>query len=543
MSGSLVFVVVREERTDMSKIRSAHAGPSTISRRTALKLAGGAGAAAFLNPYWLRNAVAQEGQPGGSITVVTEADWVDMDPHLNGLFAARQASQFAYESLTQFDDNLNPIPALAESWESNEDSTVFTFKLRQGVTWHDGSPFTAEDVTYSFDRVLNPDNGAAGRSTVAIIESIEIVDPATVRFNLSVPKLFFPAVLANLSATAIIKSGSADAGDLKQTVNGTGPFTVEEIKSGDYIRFKKNPNYWNQPLPYVDELILKLMVEEDTRVAWIRSGQADYIDLYAEAAARLEGQEGVSVIQSQKAYMMGIRLNCAEGTPLSDGRVRKALDMAMDRQDMIEKARFGAAELTGFIPAGYGDWSISQDQMPAWYAARDVEGAKALMAEAQVTELSFGIKCSRPEQVAMALVAQENWKELGVNAEVVQMEYGAYFADVVDRNFEAIVVGNTFNPDPTDYLYPWFHSEGSQNSFNYSNPELDAKLEEARGTTDDTALKQLHIEIQQMLWEDGAPYVYAYNAFNLEGLRDRLKGYVPSYTAKRWALVKSWVEE
>ena len=101
--------------------------------------------------------------------------------------------------------------------------------------------------------------------------------------------------------------------------------------------------------------------------------------------------------------------------------------MAMDRQDMIEKARFGAAELTGFIPAGYGDWAISEDQMPAWYTARDVEGAKALMAEANVTELSFGIKCSRPEQVAMALVAQENWKELGVNAEVVQMEYGAYF--------------------------------------------------------------------------------------------------------------------
>ena len=527
----------------MSKFRSAHTETPSLSRRTVLKLAGGAGAAAFLSPSLLRRVAAQEPTPGGSITVVTEADWVDLDPHLNGLFAARQASQFAYESLTQFDDNLNPVPALAESWESNEESTVFTFKLRQEVTWHDGSPFTAEDVTYSFDRVLNPDNGAAGRSTVAIIDTIEIVDPTTVRFNLSAPKLFFPAVLANLSATAIIKNGSADGGDLKQTVNGTGPFTVSEMKSGDYIRFTKNPNYWNQPFPYVDEIIFKLMVEEDTRVAWIRSGQADYIDLYAEAAARLEGQDGVSVIQSQKAYMMGIRLQCKEGAPFADGRVRKALDMAMDRQDMIEKARFGAAELTGFIPTGYGTWAISEDLMPAWYHQRDVEGAKALLAEAGVSGLKFGIKCSRPEHVAMALVAQENWKELGLEPEVLQMEYGAYFADNTAREFEAIVVGNTFNPDPTDYLYPWFHTDGSQNAFTYSNADVDAKLDEARATTDEAALKQLHIEIQQLLWENGAPYLYAYNALNLEGIRDRLQGYVPSYTAKRWALVKSWVQE
>jgi peptide/nickel transport system substrate-binding protein len=329
---------------------------------------------------------------------------------------------------------------------------------------------------------------------------------------------------------------------LRNTYNGTGPFTVGEIVAGDYIRFIKNPDYWDQSIPYVDELIFKLMVEEDTRVAWIRSGQADYIDLYAEAAARLADDENVTVIESQKAYMMGTRLNGAEG-PLADGRVRKALDMATDRQDMIEKARFGAAELTGFIPSGYGDWAISPDLLPAWYTARDVEGAKALLAEANVTDLSFQIKCSRPEQVAMALVARENWAEIGVNAEVMQMEYGAYFADLVDRNFEAIVVGQTFIADPVDYVYNHFHSTGSANVYSFSDPEVDAKLDEARATVDDAALKALLDEIQQMMWDKGAPYQYAYNAFSIEGLRTRVKGYEPDFTAMRRAIVRSWIEE
>jgi peptide/nickel transport system substrate-binding protein len=358
----------------------------------------------------------------------------------------------------------------------------------------------------------------------------------------TVPKFFLPAVLANGGPSQIIKAGSADNGDLRNSYNGTGPFTVGEIVTGDYIRFVKNPNYWDSSVPYVDELIFKLMVEEDTRVAWIRSGQADYIDLYAEAAARLADDENVTIIESQKAYMMGTRINGAEG-PLADGRVRKALDMATDRQDMIEKARFGAAELTGFIPSGYGDWAISPDLLPAWYTARDVEGAKALLAEANVTDLSFQIKCSRPEQVAMALVARENWAEIGVNAEVLQMEYGAYFADLVDRNFEAIVVGQTFIADPVDYVYNHFHSTGSANVYAFADPEVDAKLDEARATVDATALKALLDEIQQMMWDKGAPYQYAYNAFSIEGLRTRVKGYEPDFTAMRRAIVHSWIEE
>jgi peptide/nickel transport system substrate-binding protein len=520
---------------------------TTLTRRQALKMTGVAGAAALIGGRGYSETLAraiQDGSPvpGGSITVVTEADWVDLEPHLNGLFASRQATQFIYESLTMFDENLQPVPALAESWET-PDNKVFTFKLRQGVTWHDGSPFTAEDVVYTFDRVRNPDTGAAGSSVVSIIESTEIVDPQTVVFTLSTPRLFFPATLANLNATMIIKAGSADAGDLKQVSNGTGPFMVEEVKSGDYIRFKKNPNYWNAPSPYVDELLFKLMVEEDTRVAWLRSGQADYIDLYAEAAARLEGQEDVAVVQSQKAYFVGLRLNVRTG-PLSDSRVRRALDMAMDRPDMIEKARFGAAELTGFIPTGQSPWAPAPDQLPAWYGQRDVEGAKQLLAEAGYADgIKFGIKGSRPEHIAIALVAQANWKEIGVEAELIQMEYGAYFADYNAREFEVLAIGQTFLPDPIDYLYGSYRTDSASNAYGYSNPDLDAILDAARLQTDPDQLQQQLLDAQKVLWEDGAPYLIGYNALNIEGLRARLQGYAPTFTAMRTGLKDSWVQE
>lgn len=522
----------------MSNDRTIH-----LSRRHLLKAGGAAAAGGFLAPNWLLSqAVAQDPVSGGTITLVTEADWVDLEPHLNGLFAARQATQFVYENLLQLDANLQPQPCLAESFEVDDANQTFTFHLRQGVTWHDGSPFVAADVVYSLERVLNPDNAASGRTTVATIDSVTAVDDATVVITTSVPKLSLPVILGTGGPSQIIKAGSTDNGDLRNVHNGTGPFTVGEIVSGDYIRFVKNPNYWNQDLPYVDELIFKLMVEEDTRVAWIRSGQADYVDLYAEAAARLADDENVTIIESQKAYMMGTRLRVVEG-PLADSRVRKALDMATDRQDMIEKARFGAAELTGFIPAGQGDWSIALDKLPAWYAARDVEGAKALLAEAGVSDLTIEIKCSRPEQVAIALVAKENWAEIGVNAEVLQMEYGAYFADLVDRNFQAIVVGQTFIADPVDYLFNHFHSTGSGNVYGFEDAEVDAKLDEARATVDSVALKAQLDEIQQMMWDRGAPYQYAYNALNIEGLRTRVQGYEPEFTAMRKAIVRSWIQE
>jgi peptide/nickel transport system substrate-binding protein len=278
-------------------------------------------------------------------------------------------------------------------------------------------------------------------------------------------------------------------------------------------------------------------------VAWIRGGQADYIDLYAEAADRLDGEDGITVIEGPKVYIMRMIFNCADG-PTVDANVRKALDMSMDRFDMIDKARFGAATLTGIIPSGFGEWALAEDELPGWFSTPDPESAKALLEEAGYGDgFSIGIKCSRPEHVALALVAQQNWEDVGIDAEVEQMEYGTYFQDFLDSNFEAIVVGQTYSPDPLDYLYPLFHTDGGGNRGKFSNPEIDAMLEEAMGITDREALKALLHEIQERIWVEGASQAFVYNALNFEGLRNRIQGYYPLYTARRTAFKQVWIDE
>ncbi|MCO5223074.1 MAG: ABC transporter substrate-binding protein [Thermomicrobiales bacterium] len=529
----------------------------TFSRRQALRAMGGAGvvipALALGGPEGARArgtstdrllSAAFQGEPvpGGSATVVTEADWVDLDPHTNALFASMQAWEYVYESLTQFDMDGNVAPALAESWE-NPDPLTYIFHLRPGVTWHDGKPFTAADVKYSFERVLNPETAAPQRSAIAAVSAIDVVDDSTLHITLSQPRLFFLETLANLLGTAIIPDGAAENGDIKTNPIGTGPFKVNEIRSGDYIRFERNPDYWEAPKPYLDELVLKLMVEEDTRVAWIRSGEADYIDLYAEAAGRLGGEDGITVLEHPKVYMLRITYKTTEG-PLADSRVRKALDMALDRADMIDKARFGGATPTGFIPSGFEGFDRPESELPSWFTAPDQDAAKQLLSDAGFGDgFSISIKGSRPEHIAIALVAQQNWQDLGLEVNVEQMEYGTYIQDWNASNFEALVIGQTYTPDPLNYLWPIFHTDGSSNRPLYSNATVDDLLDQASASTDRAEVKSLLHQAEDFMWDDGTPQSYVYNALNYEGLRTRIQDYVPLFSARRTAFKQAWIAE
>src|SRR5690606_39266203 len=155
-------------------------------------------------------------------------------------------------------------PALAESWETPDDLT-YIFHLRQGVKWHDGSDFTAEDVKYTFDFVIDQDGPAGWRANFSQVDNIEIVDPYTVKFNNNSP---FPALLgamAILRSSMIIKTGDRENKDLKTTLNGTGPYKLVEYVPKDFIRYERFADYWGAPLPYFDEVTFKIFEDEESR--------------------------------------------------------------------------------------------------------------------------------------------------------------------------------------------------------------------------------------------------------------------------------------
>jgi peptide/nickel transport system substrate-binding protein len=529
---------------DMSR---SHRG---IGRRTFLggSLALGGGLAG-LDLSRARLASAQSPKRGGTLVAAAEIDPIGLDPHNSSNFSSCQAYDHFYESLTSYDEKTNIVPCLATSWDITNNGKTYTFKLRPNVKFHNGQPMTAEDVKYSVERVLDPKTASPWVSWLKSIKEVKVIDPLTVQMNLDAP---YPLLgsFAGLRASAIIPKGIAEQENLKIKGIGTGPFKLVEYVPQDRIVYARNPDYWDKSLPYLDGMVFKVLTEENARIAALRAGQVQYAFLSGQGAAQLEGAPGITVNKSPTAWVVIHYIN-RRNKPLSDPRVRRALRMAVDTNEVIQKAAFGAAVPSGPVPTGYGDWYVDPKTLP--YVKADIEGAKKLLAEAGYPNGGFKIeiKCSPqyPEFVATTLVIQESLKKLNVDVTVTQMEWGAFVADNKKSNdscgregTDIYASANTFRPDPDGYLYPYFHSKGEINKGGCDTPDakLDGLLVEARQSSNHAERKRLYQEIQRYALQESLDWWW-YAKYNIEAVSQKLQGYSQSFTGRRLFLKKAYL--
>jgi peptide/nickel transport system substrate-binding protein len=496
-----------------------------------------------------RPALAQPaGTPrhGGTLIAAQEVDPVSLDPHTNSNFSALQGYEHIYESLTGYDEKTNLVPALAQSWDITNGGKTYTFHLRPNVKFHNGQTMNADDVKYSVERILDPKTASPWRNWLDSIKEMKVVDPLTIQMNLDAP---YPLLgsFAGMRAAGIIPRGMAEKENLKIKAIGTGPFKLAEYVPQDHVTYARHAEYWDKPLPYLDGMVFKILTEENARLAALRAGQVHYAFLSAQGAAQLEGVPAVSVMRSPYAWVVLHYINVF-AKPLDDARVRRALRMAVDTSEVIQKAVFGAGVPSGPVPTGYGDWFVDPQTLP--YLKPDVEGAKKLLAEAGYPSgFKLEIKCSPqyPEFVATTLVVQESLRKIGVDVTATQMEWGAFVA----LNTKTIQSGgkeggqifasaNTFRPDPDGYLYPYFHSKGSLNEGGYNNPKLDPLLVEARSTGNPAERRKLYQQIQRTVLED-SPNWWWYAKFNIEAVSSKVRGYAQSFTGRRIFLKKTWL--
>lgn len=488
-------------------------------------------------------AAAQDSPVAGGVMIwAQELDPVSLDPHKTSNFSTVQGLEHTYQSLTMYDEELNVIPCLAESWE-NPDDTTYIMHLRPGVLWHDGAELTADDVKYSLERLLNPETAAPYASWFSAIETVDVIDPLTVQLNLSAP---YGPLLANFAAmrgSSIIKNGADAAMNLQLEAIGTGPYMMTEYVPESHFLLTRNENYWEEGLPYVDEVTFKILVEEDARVAALRSDQIQYAYLTVEGAERLAPEANISVLRSPKAWLVAHFMNTFR-EPFTDVRVRQAISLAVNRQEVIDKAVGGAGVLSGPMPTGHGDWFIPVENLPY---ETDLERARELLAEAGFPDgFSTTITCSPqyPEFVAASVVMQEQLGQVGIQAEVIQMEWGQFVSDTGRQggwNYDIKVTAFTFYPDPDGYLYnPW--QTDSTSNYTYSNPDYDAIVAEARSTLDVAKRHELYDQAQQILLDE-SPAIFWYVGENIEALPDNVQGYTQSYTGRRIFLKKTWMSE
>lgn len=443
-----------------------------------------------------------------------------LDPHKTTSYFSFQVLENVYDTLVEPDENLEMQPALAESWEVSEDQLTWTFQLREGVTFHDGSEFTAEDVVYSYERIIDQELSNAWR--FASVESIEATDDYEVEMTVTTPS---PGLLSSLGVNkgmAIVEEANAESGDITTAPVGTGPFSFLEARPGDSILLESNADYWDGA-PAVDGVQYSFISEPTTAVAALRSGEVDWTDsIPPQQVAALSQDSALELGELTSNDYWYVALNEAR-EPWDDVRVRQAVAYAVDRESIAQVTGYGTAEINQLAVPTTSPWYEEYDTY-----SLDLERAQELLDEAGVAgedlEMDFMVTNEYPETVTAAQVMADNLEPLGISVSIRTLDFGSWLDQQTQGNFDALMMGWLGNIDPGDYYYAQHHSEGASNAQGYSNPEVDALLDEAASERDEAARKTLYDEAATII-ADEVSYLYLYNPAVIQAWTTAVSGY------------------
>lgn len=461
------------------------------------------------------------------LTIALRSEPSAMDPQFHSLTPNTQMSETIFDPLVRTDKNVNPVPSLAESW--TVDGDVWEFKLREGVKFSDGTPFTAEDVLFTYDRVPKVPNSPSSYSLyLSSIEKVEAPDPMTVRITTKGPS---PVLLPNLSMVPIMskKAASGAAPEGKTTVElnrgeglvGTGPYKFASWKRGSEIVLERNENYWGDA-PDWERVIYRPITNPAARVAALLAGDVDLIeDPPTDDLPKLKEDKALYVQETPSVRVIYVALNQGDevppgmsGTegknPLQDRRVRQALSLAMDREAIVERIMGGSAQSAGNLLAHPG-FGTSADLSDA--PKPDVEQAKKLLAEAGYPD-GFSLLLGSPagrytNDARIAQVVASMWARIGVKTEVETMAPPVFFKKRDQYSFSAYLAGwaassgEMLNPltalvvtkDPALGV-------GTTNWSKYSNTDLDELVLQASRTVDDDKRSEMLQEAGRMVMQD-----------------------------------------
>jgi peptide/nickel transport system substrate-binding protein len=469
-------------------------------------------------------------KPGGRVVWAAETDPPD-------LFSDGQV----YQSLVMFDEHLKLVPGLAAAWSVSDDWLTWTFKLRQGVIFHDGSEFEAEDVRFWFERTMAPRTASPYAHLFQQIARVEPAGKYEVRFTLSAPHAPLLATFAGLRGSAIApRRWLQRNGGSRTTAVGSGPFTVAEYVPGSHIRYVKHPDYWEQGLPYLDEARIEVIPVEDQRGEALQGGRVSYAAIGPAAAQQLKRDFAVisSAGPTQQVTIFNTRRK-----PFDDVRVRQAIDLVLDRQVAIKRVAGGEARLTGPVPLGLDAWGIPPESLPYH---QDLATARHLIDEAGYVEgfeATIRTAADAPLMLGTALVLAEQVQVLGITMKVEQLA-GAALTQAIDAGDFDLASGEIgFSPDPDPYFSRYLsrgRSPGPGNASAWSNARYDELVEQARVTMDPGGRKSLYDEAASIVLHE-APTIWWFCANTLEALHPSVKGYRPSFAGRRQGLKKAWL--
>ena len=484
-------------------------------------------------------------------------DASNLIPILSSDATSHSISAQVFNGLVKYDKNLNVVGDLAESWEISDDGLVFTFHLRKGVTWHDGHPFTADDVLYTYQVTVDPKTPTAYAGDFLKVKKAEVIDPYT--FRVTYDKPFAPALTswgAAILPKHLLKGKDITQSPLSRHPIGTGPYLFKEWITGQKVVLISNPDYF-EGRPYIDGYIMRIIPDTATMFLELRAKGIDQMNLTPLQFTRQTENNLFRDNFNKYRYLsfsytyLGYNL---ENALFTDMRVRQAISYAINKEEIIQGVMLGLGRIaTG--PYKPGTWAYNPNVRKYSY---NPEKAKSLLAEAGWKDtdgdgildkdgklFTFEIITNQGNEVRAkcAEIIQRRLADIGMKVKIRIIEWAAFINEFINkRRFDATILGWTITLDPD--LYDVWHSSktkpGELNFISYKNDEVDELLEKGRSTFDRKERKQCYERIQEILAEE-QPYTFLYVPDALPIISARFKGIEPAPIGIGYNFIKWYV--
>jgi peptide/nickel transport system substrate-binding protein len=442
-----------------------------------------------------------------------------LDPHVTSAYPAFQVLENVYDTLVVPNaEDLTMEPSLATEWQTSTDNLTWTFTLRDGVTFHDGSDFDSADVVYSYRRII--DGKLANSYRFANVSSVDAPDPQHVVLTLTQPTPNLLALIGSFKGMAILPEGAADDLDLTTEANGTGPFTLDSTDATHTV-LTAFDDYWGGK-PAIDGVEFRYITEPAASLTALKNGEVQWTDnVPPQDIESLQNDDQVELASTASVDYWYMSMNYARA-PFDNPLVRQAIATAVDRDEVTTAAKFGAARPNQTaIPE---DSFFYSDYAPF---DPDVDKAEQLLQQAGVTTpITMGLMVTDefPESVTAAQVIASELEPIGINVEVETLDFATWLDREDQGEFDAFMLSWLGNIDPADFYEQQHITDGSSNYQGYSNPQVDQLLTQAATEVDQDARKALYDQAAKLIVDD-VSYLYLYNPDVVQAWAPGLKGY------------------
>ena len=485
---------------------------------------------------------------GGTLNLGSLTEPPGLDPYHQASDARIRFTVLMYQGLFYEGADGRAHPLLAESYDRSADGLTYTLKLRRGVKFHSGGSMTAQDVAYSYNYLRDPKNGSPGASELSLIESIDAVDDNTLKIVLKKPSAALPMQLGNRYGGVVPnhyfdKPGAAQA--LNNVSVGTGPFKLAEFRPNSHLIMARNTDYWEKGAPYLDRIAVNFLPNSSGLIVALKNKRIDLALLSRpQDIAQVEQAAGLKVKRWPSLNVKAIDLG-SELKPLNDVRVRQAIALAVDREEILRASvgQYGRVMYT--MVAGMQDeWGADPATLPNRKV--DIEAAKKLMKEAgfdKGMDLTLTTINSYDWMNPAAVTLKQQLARIGINLNIQRVDLGVWI-----KNFQSKQMGFTFNdwatqPDPDLLFYRHFHKAPDGADFrNWNDDVASSLLDRARGESDPVKRKALYVEFQKRMAET-VPTINLFSADIVTVSNDRVQNYQQHPSGWYYGLARTWLKK